>query len=85
MERLWTHVVMDGDWEVRKFLSLREARHFAERNNLTVKATGVKPQTQRDLYKKALLECGECLFQEYYYGYDSGRKEGKCKGKERKV
>ena len=62
MERIWTHVAMDGDWEVCKFLSLREARHFAERNNLTVKATGVKPQTQRDLYKKSLLECGTCLF-----------------------
>jgi len=63
MERIWSHIVVDADgWEVRKFLSLREARHFAERNNLTVKATGVKPQTQRDLYKKALLECGECLF-----------------------
>jgi len=61
MERLWTHVAMDGDWEVRKFLSLREARHFAERNNLTVKATDIKPQTQRDLYKKSLLECGKCL------------------------
>ena len=47
---------------VRKFLSLRECRHFCERNNLTVKATGVKVQTQRDIYKKALLDCGECLF-----------------------
>ena len=53
---------MDGDWEVRKFLSLRECRDYCQRNNLTVKATGVKVQTQRDIYKKALLDCGECLF-----------------------
>ena len=62
MERLWTHVAMDGDWEVRKFLSLREARHFCDRNNLTVKATGIKPRTERDLYKKAFSECEPCLF-----------------------
>ena len=62
MDRYWTHVAMDGDWEVRKFLSLRECRDYCQRNNLTVKATGVKVQTQRDIYKKALLDCGECVF-----------------------
>ena len=63
MERIWSHIVVDADgWEVRKFLSLRKARHFAERNNLTVKATGIKPRTERDLYKKAFSECGPCLF-----------------------
>ena len=62
MDRYWTHVAMDGDWEVRKFLSLRECRDYCKRNSLTVKATGVKVQTQRDIYKKALLGCGECLF-----------------------
>ena len=62
MNRRWLYVAMDGDWAVRKFLSLREARHYCERNNLTVKSTGVKPQTQRDIYKKALLQCGEALF-----------------------
>ena len=63
MNRIWTHIVVDEDnYEIRKFLSLREARHFAERNNLTVVATGEKAVTQRDLYKQALLECGEALF-----------------------
>lgn len=62
MNRDWLYVAMDGDWAVRKFLSLREARHYCERNNLTVKSTGVKPQTQRDIYKTALLQCGESLF-----------------------
>jgi hypothetical protein len=62
MDRVWTHKVVDEDgWDVRKFLSLREARHFAERNNLKVVATGNKPRTQRDLYKQALLDCGEAL------------------------
>jgi len=61
MDRVWLYVAMDGDWEVRKFLSLREARHFAERNDLKVVATGNKPRTQRDLYKQALLRCGEAL------------------------
>ena len=57
MDRVWTHKVVDEDgWDVRKFLSLREARHFAERNNLKVVATGNKPRTQRDLYKQALLD-----------------------------
>ena len=62
MNRRWLYVAMDGDWAVRKFLSLREARHYCERNNLTVKSTGVKPQTQRDIYKTALLQCGEAIF-----------------------
>ena len=35
MDRIWTHTAVDEDgWVVRKFLSLREARHFAQRNNL---------------------------------------------------
>ena len=55
MNRIWTHIAVDEDnYEIRKFLSLREARHFAERNNLTVVATGEKAVTQRDLYKQAL-------------------------------
>lgn len=63
MQRIWTHICVDSDdYTIRKFLSLREARHFAERNGLKVVATGAKKQTQRDLYKTALLECGECLF-----------------------
>ena len=62
MDRVWTHKAIDEDgWEIRKFLSLREARHFAERNGLKVVATGHKQRTQRDLYKQALLECGEAL------------------------
>ena len=62
MDRVWTHTAVDEDgWVVRKFLSLREARHFAQRNNLSVVATGQKQRTQRDLYKQALLECGEAL------------------------
>ena len=38
MNRDWLYVAMDGDWAVRKFLSLREARHYCERNNFTVKS-----------------------------------------------
>ena len=63
MNRQWLYVAMDGDWAVRKFLSCkRKLVIIAERNNLTVKSTGVKPQTQRDIYKTALLQCGEALF-----------------------
>ena len=63
MNRIFTHKAVDSDgWVVRKFLSLREARHFCQRNGLEVVATGEKAQTQRDLYKQALLECGEAIF-----------------------
>ena len=63
MDRIFTHCAIDDDgYVVRKFLSLREARHFCQRNSLQLKATGNKPKTQRDLYKTALIECGTCLF-----------------------
>ena len=63
MKRIFTHTAGESDgWVVRKILSLREARHFCERNGLKVVATGEKAQTQRDLYKQALLECGEAIF-----------------------
>ena len=43
MKRIFTHSAVDADgWTIRKFLSLREARHFAERNGLKVVATGEK-------------------------------------------
>ena len=65
MNRIWTHITQDEDgYTIRKHLSKREAQHFAERNGLKVVATGEKALTQRDLYKTALLQCGECLFQE---------------------
>ena len=63
MNRIWTHITQDEDgYTIRKHLSKREAQHFAERNGLKVVATGEKALTQRDLYKKAMLECGEALF-----------------------
>ena len=63
MQRIWTHICVDSDDNtIRKFLSLREARQFAQRNDLKVVATGDKPQTQRDIYKQAMLECGKALF-----------------------
>jgi len=63
MNRIFTHICVDSDnYTVRKFLSLREARFFAQRNDLTVVATGDKPITQRDLYKQSVLECGKALF-----------------------
>ena len=63
MNRIFTHSAVDSDgWTIRKFLSLREARHFCERNGLKVIATGAKKQTQRDLYKQSLLQCGEAIF-----------------------
>ena len=63
MNRIFTHLAVDADgWTVRKFLSLREARHFAERNGLEVVATGEKKQTQRDLYKQSFLDCGYAPF-----------------------
>ena len=63
MKRIFTHLAVDADgWTIRKFLSLREARHFAERNGLKVVATGEKKQTQRDLYKQSLLSCGYAPF-----------------------
>ena len=63
MNRIFTHSAVDSDgWTIRKFLSLREARHFCERNGLKVIATGEKAVTQRDLYKQALLQCGKALF-----------------------
>jgi hypothetical protein len=63
MQRFWTHICVDSDdYTIRKFLSLREAREFASRNDLKVVATGVKQQTQRDIYKQAVLQCGKALF-----------------------
>ena len=63
MQRIWTNICVDSDdYTIRKFLSLREARQYAERNCLKVVATGEKALTQRDLYKTAMLECGEALF-----------------------
>ena len=63
MKRIFTHLAVDADgWTIRKFLSLREARHFAERNGLKVVATGDKQQTQRDLYKQSFLDCGLAVF-----------------------
>lgn len=63
MNRIFTHLAVDSDgWTIRKFLSLREARHFCERNGLEVVATGEKAVTQRNLYKQALLQCGKALF-----------------------
>ena len=63
MNRIFTHSAVDSDgWTIRKFLSLREARYFAERNGLKVVATGEKQQTQRDLYKQSFLGCGHALF-----------------------
>lgn len=63
MKRIFTHTAVDSDgWVVRKFLSLREARQFCERNGLKVVETGEKAVTQRDLYKQSLLQCGEAIF-----------------------
>ena len=66
MDRVFTHIAVDKDgWTVRKFLSKREADFFCStKADLSVKSTGIKKKvtTTRDLYKKMLLECGECLF-----------------------
>ena len=63
MNRIFTHLAVDSDgWTIRKFLSLREARHFCERNGLKVVATGENALTQRNLYKQSLLDCGEAIF-----------------------
>ena len=63
MNRIFTHSAVDSDgWTIRKFLSLREARNFCERNGLKVVATSEKALTQRDLYKQSLLQCGEAIF-----------------------
>ena len=66
MDRVFTHMAVDEDgYTVRKFLSKREADFFcSNKADLSVKSTGVKKKvtTTRDLYKKMLLECGECLF-----------------------
>ena len=66
MNRVFTHMAVDEDgYIVRKFLSKREADFFcSNKADLSVKSTGVKKKvtTTRDLYKKMLLECGECLF-----------------------
>ena len=66
MDRLFTYMAVDeGGYIIRKFLSKREADFFcSNKADLSVKSTGVKKKvtTTRDLYKKMLLECGECLF-----------------------
>ena len=64
MNRIFTHLAVDSDgWTVRKFLSLREARHFCERNDLKVVATGEKAHHSDEIYiNTALLECGECTY-----------------------
>ena len=66
MNRIFTHMAVDEDgYIVRKFLSKREADFFCStKADLSVKSTGIKKKvtTTRDLYKKMLLQCGECLF-----------------------
>ena len=66
MDRVFTHMAVDEDgYTVRKFLSKKEADFFCStKADLSVKSTGIKKKvtTTRDLYKKMLLECGECLF-----------------------
>ena len=66
MDRVFTHMAVDEDgYTLRKFLSKKEADFFcSNKAGLSVKSTGIKKKvtTTRDLYKKMLLECGECLF-----------------------
>ena len=66
MDRVFTYMAVDEDgYVVRKFLSKREADFFCSTKvDLSVKSTGLKKKvtTERDLYKKAFLEVGECLF-----------------------
>ena len=66
MDRLFTYMAVDeGGYVIRKFLSKREAEFFcSNKDEYVVKSTGVKKKvvSERDLYKKAFLEVGECLF-----------------------
>ena len=66
MERVFTYMAVDDyGYGIRKLLSKREEEFFcSNKDEYVVKSTGVKKKvvSERDLYKKAFLEVGECLF-----------------------
>ena len=58
---MFTHECYDDLGVVKRFTNVKEAKWFAEANNLQVKSTGYIAQPPVDLYAKSLAECGECL------------------------
>ena len=61
---MFTHEVFDDLGIVKRFKSHREAKWFAEVNQLKIRSTGYKAPIPLDPYTTALAEVGECLLQE---------------------
>ena len=58
---MFTHEAYDDLGTVKRFKSHREAKWFAEVNDVQIRATGFKAAPPVDPYITALAEVGECL------------------------
>ena len=58
---MFTHEAYDDLGTVKRFKSHREAKWFAEVNDVQIRSTGYKAAPPVDPYETALAEVGECL------------------------
>ena len=58
---VFTHEAYDDLGTVKRFKSHRDAKWFAEVNDVQIRSTGYKAPPPVDPYETALAECGECL------------------------
>jgi len=58
---MFTHEVYDDLGTIKRFKSHREAKWYAEVNDVQIRSTGYKAPIPLDPYTTALAECGECL------------------------
>ena len=58
---MFTHEVFDDLGIVKRFKTHKEAKWFAEVNQLKIRSTGYKAPIPLDPYTTALAEVGECL------------------------
>ena len=59
---MFSYITYDELGDVKRFRTLKEAKWFAEQNNLLIKATGYKQPTRLDEYTRASEDCGPALF-----------------------
>ena len=58
---MFTHEVYDDLGTIKRFRTHKEAKWFAEVNQLKIRSTGDKAPPPVDPYETALAQCGECL------------------------
>jgi hypothetical protein len=58
---MFTHEVYDDLGTIKRFRTHKEAKWFAEVNQLKIRSTGYKAPPPVDPYTTALAQCGECL------------------------